>query len=254
MRHLRNSIILSHGIFISTQNDFYGTNLSGSAIELAKQSEVESLKSSVSSGKQQVANAITGKGVSASGNDSFATLANKINQIPSSPYQNPDYVNQVMEKTTYNPCGISVANHDSFQLISAPPMRYTYNGRLYDQIRLRAMAGNTDYNYLQWENSSGDYALQYSLSASYNRDTNILTWTGHSNTSCFVNTEMTLLSDGRIRITLNLQNSGYYSFEGELKAVIESRQTSFALLTKVSNFYGESSIYLSYSGVNLITS
>ena len=39
------------------------------------------LNQSVSNGKTQVANAITGKGVAASGSDSFATLANKINQI-----------------------------------------------------------------------------------------------------------------------------------------------------------------------------
>lgn len=39
------------------------------------------LNSSVSNGKTQVANAITGKGVAASGSDSFATLANKISQI-----------------------------------------------------------------------------------------------------------------------------------------------------------------------------
>ena len=43
------------------------------------------LNQSVSDGKNQVANAITGKGVAASGSDSFATLANKINQIKSVP-------------------------------------------------------------------------------------------------------------------------------------------------------------------------
>ena len=48
------------------------------------QNQVNSLNSSVSNGKTQVANAITGKGVSASGSDSFATLANKISQISAS--------------------------------------------------------------------------------------------------------------------------------------------------------------------------
>ena len=52
-----------------------------SSIQCNASSEINSLKSSVSNGKTQVANAITGKGVSASGNDTFATLANKINQI-----------------------------------------------------------------------------------------------------------------------------------------------------------------------------
>ena len=41
------------------------------------------LNQSVSNGKQQVANAITGKGVAASGSDSFATLASRIGQIKS---------------------------------------------------------------------------------------------------------------------------------------------------------------------------
>lgn len=47
--------------------------------------EINNLKSSVSSGKNAIATAITGKGVSASGNDSHATLANKIGQIQSAP-------------------------------------------------------------------------------------------------------------------------------------------------------------------------
>ena len=54
-----------------------------SSIQCNAASEINSLKSSVSSGKTQVANAITGKGVSASGNDTFATLASKITQIQS---------------------------------------------------------------------------------------------------------------------------------------------------------------------------
>lgn len=43
--------------------------------------EINNLKSSVSSGKTSIASAITGKGVSASGSDTFATLANKITSI-----------------------------------------------------------------------------------------------------------------------------------------------------------------------------
>ena len=54
-----------------------------STIQCSAATEINSLKSSVSSGKTQVANAIAGKGVSASGNDTFATLASKINQIQS---------------------------------------------------------------------------------------------------------------------------------------------------------------------------
>lgn len=47
------------------------------------QGEIDSLKSSVSSGKTSIASAITTKGVSATGSDSFATLASKVGQISS---------------------------------------------------------------------------------------------------------------------------------------------------------------------------
>ncbi|MNV50193.1 hypothetical protein D3C71_1421900 [compost metagenome] len=43
--------------------------------------EINSLKSSVSNGKNGIASAITGKGIAASGSDSFSTLSNKIGQI-----------------------------------------------------------------------------------------------------------------------------------------------------------------------------
>lgn len=51
------------------------------SVDTNLQNQVNSLNSSVSNGKNQVANAITGKGVAASGSDSFATLASKISQI-----------------------------------------------------------------------------------------------------------------------------------------------------------------------------
>ena len=52
-----------------------------SAIQCDASSEIESLKSSVSNGKTLIANAITGKGVATSSSDTFATMANNINQI-----------------------------------------------------------------------------------------------------------------------------------------------------------------------------
>ena len=50
--------------------------------ELAKQSEVESLKTSVSNGKSAVASAITDKGVSTSATATFQIMANNISKIP----------------------------------------------------------------------------------------------------------------------------------------------------------------------------
>lgn len=72
--------VLTQGIFISSLSKFFGTNSTGS-VELAKQSEVESLKTSVSSGKAQIASAITDKGVSTSSSASFSTMASNIRQI-----------------------------------------------------------------------------------------------------------------------------------------------------------------------------
>lgn len=76
-------MVLTQGIFVSAVSKFFGTNSSGTSIELAKQSDVNSLKSSVSSGKAQIASAITDKGVSTSSTASFSTMANNIRAIPS---------------------------------------------------------------------------------------------------------------------------------------------------------------------------
>nr|DAO30549.1 MAG TPA: hypothetical protein [Caudoviricetes sp.] len=56
----------------------YSVDLSG----YAKTSDLESLKTSVSSGKSIVATAVTGKGVSTAANASFQTIASNIRNIP----------------------------------------------------------------------------------------------------------------------------------------------------------------------------
>ena len=56
------------------------TNVQGAIDDLAEYAQ--DLFQSVSNGKNQIASAITGKGVSASGSESFASLAGKIGQIP----------------------------------------------------------------------------------------------------------------------------------------------------------------------------
>ena len=50
-------------------------------IQCNASTEIDYLKSSVSNGKTLIANAITGKGVATSSSDTFATMANNINQI-----------------------------------------------------------------------------------------------------------------------------------------------------------------------------
>ena len=51
------------------------------SVKLAYDADVESLKSSVSNGKNLIANAITGKGVATSSSDTFATMAGNIGNI-----------------------------------------------------------------------------------------------------------------------------------------------------------------------------
>lgn len=74
-------------------NDFYCGNSSLNPLQLAlksqipdvsgfaKSTEVESLKTSVSSGKSIIASAVTGKGVSTAADASFQTIANNIKAI-----------------------------------------------------------------------------------------------------------------------------------------------------------------------------
>ena len=52
-----------------------------STIQCNVATEINNLKSSVSNGKTQIANAITGKGVTTSSSTSFATMASNINSI-----------------------------------------------------------------------------------------------------------------------------------------------------------------------------
>ncbi|RAI92378.1 hypothetical protein DET54_11086 [Paenibacillus pabuli] len=69
--------------FTTWQRNFYDTW--GVWVQIPSREEFESLKSSVSDGKSAIAAAITGKGVAASGSDTFAQLATKAGQILVSP-------------------------------------------------------------------------------------------------------------------------------------------------------------------------
>ena len=83
------------------------------------------LNQSVSNGKNQVANAITGKGVAASGSDSFATLANKIRQIRAVPESSYGILQQAKATiTTHGRVG------GTLTIISGPKMVYA-NGTPY---------------------------------------------------------------------------------------------------------------------------
>lgn len=101
------SAYLTSGVLMTNFNDIA---LAGLTIGY----EINNLKQSVSSGKQSIASAITAKGISASGSDSFATLANKIAQMPS---PNIDNVGLNSNCTGY-----------SKGLIPTPVSRESYSG------------------------------------------------------------------------------------------------------------------------------
>ena len=71
-----------------------------SEIQCNAASEISSLKSSVSSGKAQIASAITGKGVSTSSSASFSTMASNIKNISTGyDFKNGTYNYQSSDKT-----------------------------------------------------------------------------------------------------------------------------------------------------------
>ena len=68
---------------LALKTDVGSTYVHPSEIQCNAASEISSLKSSVSSGKSQIASAITGKGVSTSSSASFSTMASNISKIKS---------------------------------------------------------------------------------------------------------------------------------------------------------------------------
>ncbi|MCP1182637.1 pyocin knob domain-containing protein [Paenibacillus sp. 1781tsa1] len=69
--------------FTTWQRNLY--DIWGAWVQVPSREEFESLKSSVSDGKSAIAAAITGKGVAASGSDTYTQLATKIGQISTGP-------------------------------------------------------------------------------------------------------------------------------------------------------------------------
>ena len=133
-----------------------------SAIQCNASSEIESLKSSVSSGKQQVANAITGKGVSASQNDSFATLANKISQIQS--LTSIDSTMRSMTRPTGSNkwCTFDYVKIDDLNLWYGNSVEYYFQGVESSGI------GNWDIHYgqLWWSNHNRTFPCKFMASYS----------------------------------------------------------------------------------------
>ena len=72
---------LNSPIELAKKSDIPAQYVHPAAIQCSASTEIESLKTSVSSGKTLIANAITGKGVATSSSATFATMANNIASI-----------------------------------------------------------------------------------------------------------------------------------------------------------------------------
>ena len=149
----------------STKQCNYSVDLSG----YAKTTELNSLKSSVSSGKSLIASAVTGKGVSTAADASFQTIANNINAIQSPP--NSSWYNKLME--LYPGGAMTVSNYHHFSIVESPES-ITYSGYTLKMDWIDSMGGITDYATIY--SYYGDRKKMWSIDigGQYNATTNIL--------------------------------------------------------------------------------
>ena len=173
---------LISGRLLVNGNDFYLGNSSSQKVQIARvdqiptvtqyvhpssiqcnaASEISNLKTSVSSGKTQVANAITGKGVSASGNDSFATLANKINQIRSQTAVADSFINAAHVDDDWS---YPYITYDEY---SASIGRFYYSDGSSDQITLTVTPNDYGSGPAFWLERRGNYMNGTSVSIGSN--------------------------------------------------------------------------------------
>ena len=159
----------------STKQCNYSVDLSG----YAKSSELNSLKSSVSSGKSLVASAVTGKGVSTAADASFQTIANNINAIQSPP--NSSWYNTLMG--LYPGGAMLVANSQHFSIVESPDS-ITYSGYTLKMDYIDAMGGNVDYATIYSYRGSRDKMWGIGINGNYDATTNILTIKKPSTSNC----------------------------------------------------------------------
>ncbi len=125
----------------------YTVDLSG----YAKTSELNSLKTSVSNGKSLIANAITGKGVTTSSSESFATMANNINSISST-----DAIGAIYLQTLSDTISLYYSSSDIYKgaenyvYVSAPTLYRTSYNFQYELTNYNAYDSSSGYmrNYL----------------------------------------------------------------------------------------------------------
>ena len=218
-----------------------------SSIQCNASSEINSLKSSVSNGKNLIANAITGKGVATSSSDTFATMANNINglKVPLNSY----FTNGLLSVYETPPIYLSNQEH-----ISESPGCITYGGtNYYCQLYFY---WNTDTN-LQvrlCENNDIDESTTIcKITRTYNALTNTLT-VGVTDTDHFVSS-YNIYSDGNTyHVRINFSHTGSYgalTFETRDYLLVTS---DTALHTYVKNRSGDdANVYIPISSVKVVS-
>ena len=200
------------------------------------QNQVNSLNSSVSNGKNQVANAITGKGVAASGSDSFATLANKINQIQSL---------TTIDRTARSKTSMSgSAKVTEFGYYSASDLNLYYGGRLeygFGGCKPNGL-GNWDAHsgYLYWSTSS--WWVNVEFRANYNASTlsGAITASTNVTSSMTVKDAYVTTYNGHpaTTFTIDLSNMNWYTFGPSAKtAVVTVYCTKWQDSVRISGTY-----------------
>ena len=112
----------------------------------ATSADLNSLKTSVSSGKSIIATAVTDKGVSTAADASFQTIANNVRNIQSIINK---YWHDALYKDLMPTSGMSVSNLQDFSLVEFPEtIVWSYGNRTLHSNRIYAMGGNTDYAYI----------------------------------------------------------------------------------------------------------
>lgn len=164
------SQIPSQYVHPSTKQCNYSVNLSG----YAKSSELNSLKTSVSSGKSLVATAVTGKGVSTAADASFQTIANNINtlNVLVSGSIEDLYLNTLSTTLYLSDLASNMYNY----VLSGDTFYENWYGRI-DTYKITKRASKSlnydDYVYYNRQGASG-YTSEFGIVLTYNRNTKTL--------------------------------------------------------------------------------
>ena len=220
--------MLTRGLFVSALTKFYGTNSSGS-IELAKQSDVESLKTSVSNGKSLIASAITDKGVSTAETATFQQMANNISVIKTTSSRTIALLSNLSVTTG------SFANTATVTLVSGPDKVY-YDK---DEIPFHTAPTDDDDLYIGYGTRFGiTSSLEIRYNVQYDATNDVFTFT-QSQKHVTITANKIELIDGAYHFTLTIDLSKYASDSWGNRFYWDYDETDLSTKTLVAKITGD---------------